>query len=208
MGTFPQQFCQPAKETGVFILDTAIVCAVEAIIPGSGKIAEAIKAGKKVADTLGVMSKITELKSKAENFVMSKFLGIFGCKVRRRAFGLGDIGGAIKGAAGAVAGAAGAVLSKAKDAAKAAAKVVCPVVKPMCPGACSAAITAFKTAGTVLAATHHIPLNCLSGALEKGCNGLCKAICGRRRLRARHHKRKLCDSPRCAATPSKPANLG
>jgi len=187
--TFPQQFCQPAKETGVFILDTAIVCAVEAIIPGSGKIAEAIKAGKKVADTLGVMSKITELKTKAENFVMSKFLGIFGCKVRRRAFGLGDIGGAIKGAAGAVAGAAGAVLSKAKDAAgaissaaKAAAKVVCPVVKPMCPGACSAAITAFKAAGTVLAATYHIPLNCLSGALEKGCNGLCKAICGRRRL--------------------------
>merc|ERR1711904_653394 len=127
----------------------------------------------------------------------------------------GDIGGAIKGAAGAVAGAAGAVLSKAKDAAgaissaaKAAAKVVCPVVKPMCPGACSAAITAFKAAGTVLAATYHIPLNCLSGALEKGCNGLCKAICGRRRLRARHHKRKLCDSPRCMAAPSKPANLG
>merc|ERR1712046_440825 len=98
----------------------------------------------------------------------------------------------IKGAAGAVAGAAGAVLSKAKDAAgaissaaKAAAKVVCPVVKPMCPGACSAAITAFKAAGTVLAATYHIPLNCLSGALEKGCKGLCTAICGRRLIRVR-----------------------
>merc|ERR1712178_432117 len=79
------------------------------------------------------------------------------------------------------------VLSKAKDAAsaigsaaKAAAKVVCPVIKPMCPGACGAALTAFKTAGTVLAATYHIPLNCLSGALEKGCKGLCTAICGRR----------------------------
>merc|ERR1712167_261035 len=117
-----------------------------------------------------------------------------------RAFGLGDIGGAIKGAAGAVAGAAGAVLSKAKDAAsaissaaKAAAKVVCPVVKPMCPGACSAAITAFKAAGTVLAATYHIPLNCLSGALEKGCNGLCTAICGRRlvTVRVHHHHRGL-----------------
>merc|ERR1712072_592923 len=145
------------------------------------------KAGKKVADTLGVMKKITELKTKAENFVMSKFLGIFGCKVRRRAFGLGDIGNAIKGAAG-------ALISKAKDAAgaissaaKAAAKVVCPVVKPMCPGACGAAMTAFKTAGTVLAATYHIPLNCLSGALEKGCNGLCKAICGRRRVMIRRN---------------------
>merc|ERR1712031_85807 len=122
--------------------------------------------------------------------------GIFGCKVRRRVFGLGSITGAISNAAGAVGNAvksAGSfVLSKAKDAAsaissaaKAAAKVVCPVVKPMCPQACGAAMTAFKTAGTVLAATYHIPLNCLSGALEKGCNSLCKAICGRRRIRVR-----------------------
>merc|ERR1719387_174596 len=129
--TFPQQFCQPAKEAGVFILDTAIVCAAEALIPGSGKIVDAIKAGKKVADTLGVMKKITELKTKAENFVMSKFLGIFGCKVRRRAFGLGDIGGAIKGAAGAVASKAKDAAGAISSAAKAAAKVVCPVVKPM-----------------------------------------------------------------------------
>merc|ERR1712110_1109591 len=194
----------PAKDAGVFILDTAIMCAVEAIIPGSGKIADAIKAGKKVADKLGVMAKITELKTKAENWVLSKFLGIFGCKVRRRVFGLGNITGAISSAAGAVGNAvksAGSfVLSKAKDAAgaigaaaKAAAKVVCPVIKPMCPGACGAALTAFKTAGTVLAATYHIPLNCLSGALEKGCKGLCTAICGRRlvTVRVHHHHRGL-----------------
>merc|ERR1712139_155082 len=90
--------------------------------------------------------------------------------------------------------------SKSKDAAgaigaaaKAAAKVVCPVIKPMCPGACGAALTAFKTAGTVLAATYHIPLNCLSGALEKGCKGLCTAICGRRlvTVRVHHHHRGL-----------------
>merc|ERR1712139_747279 len=200
----PTQFCQPAKDAGVFILDTAIMCAVEAIIPGSGKIADAIKAGKKVADKLGVMAKITELKTKAENWVLSKFLGIFGCKVRRRVFGLGNITGAISSAAGAVGNAvksAGSfVLSKAKDAAgaigaaaKAAAKVVCPVIKPMCPGACGAALTAFKTAGTVLAATYHIPLNCLSGALEKGCKGLCTAICGSRlvTVRVHHHHRGL-----------------
>jgi len=210
----PTQFCQPAKDAGVFILDTAIMCAVEAIIPGSGKIADAIKAGKKVADKLGVMAKITELKTKAENWVLSKFLGIFGCKVRRRVFGLGNITGAISSAAGAVGNAvksAGSfVLSKAKDAAgaigaaaKAAAKVVCPVIKPMCPGACGAALTAFKTAGTVLAATYHIPLNCLSGALEKGCKGLCTAICGRRRMAVRkgkkHHKKAAAAKKEAAA---------
>merc|ERR1712139_685951 len=50
-------------------------------------------------------------------------------------------------------------------------------------------LTAFKTAGTVLAATYHIPLNCLSGALEKGCKGLCTAICGRRRMKVRKGKK-------------------
>merc|ERR1712183_980698 len=49
------------------------MCAIEAIIPGAGKIAKLIKKGKK----------IEALKKKAESFIMSKFLGIFGCKVRR-----------------------------------------------------------------------------------------------------------------------------
>merc|ERR550514_2551704 len=52
------------------------MCAIEAIIPGAGKIAKLIKKGKKIADKFGVMKKI-------ESFIMSKFLGIFGCKVRR-----------------------------------------------------------------------------------------------------------------------------
>merc|ERR1712066_219478 len=106
-------------------------------------------------------------------------------------FGLGSITGAISNAAGAVG-----------SAAKAAAKVVCPVIKPMCPGACGAALTAFKTAGTVLAATYHIPLNCLSGALEKGCKGLCTAICGRR-LVVRKRKAKKARAKKAAKAVAK-----
>merc|ERR1719389_289097 len=59
------------------------MCAIEAIIPGAGKIAKLIKQGKKIADKLGVMKKIEALKLKAENFIMTKFMGIFGCPHRR-----------------------------------------------------------------------------------------------------------------------------
>jgi len=203
---FPQQFCKPAHDAGVFILDTTVMCAVEALIPGAGNIAKAIKAGKKIADKLGVMKKINELKSKAEKFIVGKFLGIFGCKFRRRVFSFGSIGKAISHAAHSVAhvasNAAHAVGNAAKSVGKglasagkfvvknigAIAKVICPVVKPMCKPACGAALTLFKAAGTTLAATFHIPLGCLSDALGKACNQLCDAICHRRRLRV--HKKK------------------
>merc|ERR1712224_203481 len=122
------------------------MCAVEALIPGAGNIAKAIKAGKKIADKLGVMKKINDLKSKAEKFIVGKFLGIFGCKFRRRVFSLGSIGKAISHAAKSVAhtasNAAHAVGNAAKSVASAGkfvvknigaiAKVICPVVKPMC----------------------------------------------------------------------------
>merc|ERR1719231_952882 len=208
---FPKQMCKPAKSAGVFILDTAVMCAIEAIIPGAGKIADAVKLGKKVADKLGVMGKINAMKKKAESFVVGKFLGIFGCKVRRELFGFKNIAKGISHAAHSVAkkasNAAKSVAKKAKtvakDAAKVAgkavkvaaagakfvaknwgaiAKVICPVIKPMCNPACGAALTAFKAAGTALAATFHIPLGCLSKALESGCHAMCKAVCGRRRL--------------------------
>jgi len=81
---FPKQVCKPAHKVGVFVLDTAVMCAIEAIIPGAGTIAKAIKMGKKIADKLGVMGKINALKTKAEKFVVGKFLGVFGCKLRRR----------------------------------------------------------------------------------------------------------------------------
>merc|ERR1712031_137119 len=151
---FPQQMCKPVRDAGVLILDTAVMCAAEAIIPGASGIAKAIAAGKKVADTLGVMKTITDLKTKAENFIVSKFLGIFGCKLRRM-FGFGSIVSGIKNAAGAVgnavkgaASAVGGAVSKAAQVVGNAgkfvidhvadiAKVVCPVVKPLCNPGCA-----------------------------------------------------------------------
>merc|ERR1719262_2153819 len=133
---FPKQFCKPAHDAGVFILDTAVMCAVEAIIPGAGNIAKAIKMGKKIADKLGVMKKINELKTKAEKFVVGKFLGIFGCKLRRRAFSLGSIGKAIHHAAKSV-----------SHAAKSAVKTVGKAASTVAKGVSHAAKSAVKTVG-------------------------------------------------------------
>lgn len=215
---FPKQFCKPAHNTGVFIIDTAIMCAVEAIIPGAGKIAKLIKKGKKIADKFGVMKKIEALKHKAEAFIMSKFLGIFGCKVRRmqlrrqrrkwhkkhnkkhnkkhhkkhhKKFHKPKFNKLKNFAAKAK-----KLAAKASKVAKAGAKfaskhmatikkIICPVVKPLCKPACGAAISAVRAAATPLAVTYHIPVDCLSNAMEVGCKKLCVAICGRRRLRIR-----------------------
>merc|ERR1712151_192146 len=68
------------------------MCAVEALIPGASTIAKAIEMGKKIADKLGVMGKIMELKRKAYKFVVGKFLNVFGCRLRRRLWGFKKIG--------------------------------------------------------------------------------------------------------------------
>merc|ERR1712151_1476457 len=52
------------------------MCAIEAIIPGAGKIAKLIKMGKAIADKLGVMKKIEALKTKAEGFIVGKFFSL------------------------------------------------------------------------------------------------------------------------------------
>jgi len=60
-------------------------------------------------------------------------------------------------------------------------KVACVVVAKTCNPACSAAVKGIVAMGAYFG----IPLTCLSGALEKGCQELCKAICGKRRLMIR-----------------------
>ena len=63
---FPPQMCKPLHKAGVMILDAAVMCAVEAIIPNATTIVNKIKQGAKIASKFGinVMGKINELKKK------------------------------------------------------------------------------------------------------------------------------------------------
>jgi hypothetical protein len=202
----PAKMCVPLKKMGMYLIDLAVNCAAEAIIPGAGTIIDAIKMGKKILDKLGVMKLVTKLKNKVTGFIMEKLLGIFGCKFKRRMFKLfKKLAGAAKKA---VKFAKKTVKKVAKTAVKVAKKVgstvingykgffkfsakmlkvLCPVVKPLCAPGCFAAVTAFKSASLALEATYHIPLGCIAPTLKKLCLGLCHKICGRRRLAITQH---------------------
>merc|ERR1711990_1266595 len=44
----PAKMCVPLKKMGMYLIDLAVNCAAEAIIPGAGEITDAIKMAKKI----------------------------------------------------------------------------------------------------------------------------------------------------------------
>jgi len=92
----PKAICKPAHSAGSFIIVQAMNCAMQAAMPGSGLAAKAVKVGKAAAKKVGVMDKIMALKKKAADFIMKKFLGVIGCKFRRRMSFFKKIGKAFK----------------------------------------------------------------------------------------------------------------
>merc|ERR1712072_156331 len=82
----PKAFCKPAHGAGTFIVEQAMSCAMQAIMPGSGMIGKVVSAGKAVAKKVGIMGKLKAMQHKAADFIIKKLLGVFGCKLRRLNF--------------------------------------------------------------------------------------------------------------------------
>jgi len=76
----PKVICKPAHSAGTFIVEQAMSCAMQALMPGSGVAKTAVKVGKAAAGKLGLMDKLKALQHKAAAFIIKKLLGLLGCK--------------------------------------------------------------------------------------------------------------------------------
>lgn len=189
----PEEICKPAKSAAKVIVENAVTCAMQKVMPKSTTSSKHVKRAINYAGKLGLIDKIRANKYKAVDFVTEKLLGAFGCAIERRMNFWSNLKSgfhsAVKTVGSSLKSAAKLVAKTAKKAAKMASKLTkkygglikvaaCKVIKEYCRPLCVKASA--KISGHLKGLK--ISLKCMKGAFKTGCNTLCKVVCTRRRL--------------------------
>merc|ERR1711957_185282 len=194
----PESICKPASSVSKVIVESAMACAMEHVLPKSVTKAgsAALQTASKYMGALGlgklnIIDKMRSSKHKAVELVQSKLLGALGCPVEKRRLNFWtNVKSGFYSVTSGIKSAANFVAKSANKAAKMGNKVMkkfggiitagaCVVIKKYCEPVCLKVVDKIKGAIKAL----KIPEDCVKDAFKVGCDTLCHQLCAKKPLK-------------------------